>query len=320
MNRMGIALSIAVLGLAACSDDPDPPVTPMPPTEVSLVATGEFESPLDGVASPDGMTFYFTAYDTSAAANAESSAAIYSVPSAGGTPTVLFEGPPLEDPTGLVLSCDGETLYVADLSYSEGADIDGDDADLAPLHQFDLAGNQLSPFSVTGIAEATGLALGVDCNTLYVTGYTLDREPALFSVPVAGGAATVVKSGAPLVSPTGVHIDVDNVAWVMDQLPDNGTGGVLFAITADGATTEVIDQLRMSEPAGVSLVSAGGIAVIPNRDPDGNSYLLTVDTATGDTTVVETPEIVESSGIRTAREAPVMIVVDQDGNAIYRAE
>ena len=74
------------------------------------------------------------------------------------------------------------------------------------------------------------------------------------------------------------------------------------------------------EPAGVSLVAGGRIAVIPTRDEDGGGLLRTIDTATGDETVVEVPEMAEPAGIRTATQAPVMAVVDADGDTIYRAE
>lgn len=284
-----------------------------------MVASGAFDAPMDAVSSPDGSTFYFTAHDTSSAADEVSSAALFSVPAAGGDVTVLHSGEPLEDPSGLLMSCDGETLFVSDLSYRAG------DTDLeleenkSPIYTFELAAGQLAPFDVSGVGEAAGLAMGPDCETLYISGYTDSGEPALFTVGVDGGSATVVLAGEPLESPSGVFVDADSVAWVMDQLPSLGLGGGLYAITSDGTASIVIDGLDITEPAGVSLTAGGGTAVIPSRDDDGNGQLVTVGISSGETTVVES-SMVNPAGLRTARGAGVFAVADADGDAIYRAE
>jgi sugar lactone lactonase YvrE len=317
MRLRTILALAAALGLAACGDDdPNIQLEPEPPTQVSMVTTGGFEEPMDAVASPDGATFYFSAYDISATANPLSSAAIFAVPSAGGQAQVLVSGPPLEDPTGLLMSCDGATLFVADLSYR------ADDAEpgKAPIYTLEIATSTLRPVQADGIGEAASLAFNKDCSTLYVTGYTTEGVPAVFTLSPAGGAVTVLKQGAPLESPSGVYVDANDVAWVMDHINSNQVGGGLWAIDPAGNTTEVIAGLRISEPAGVSLVSAGQIAVIPTRDENGMGQLITIDTETGAQTIVAAPDMLEPAGIRTATEAPVMAVVDTDGNAIYRAE
>jgi sugar lactone lactonase YvrE len=290
-------------------------ITPVAPTNVTMVASGGFEGPMDVVASPDGKTFYFTAHDTTGAVEGESSAAIFKVDAAGGTPEILAGGEPLEDPSGLVISCDGATLYVADL----GTQSEESSAEQSPIYTARTSDGALATFSATGVGEAAGLALSTDCSTIYVSGYKPDGTPAVFTVPAAGGAATVLKEGAPLQSPSGVHVDADSIAWVMDH-QDTESGGALFAITVTGETTVVASNLNISEPAGVSLVAGGRIAVIPVRDRDGASQLMTIDTVSGEETIVEVPEMIEPAGIRTATQAAVMAVVDADGDAIYRAE
>src|SRR4029079_16052505 len=151
-------------------------------------------------------------------------------------PTVLHAGAPLEDPTGLVLSCDGKKLYLADLGPDSSELADGQSL----LHAWDIAGEALSNITLTGMAEAASLALGPDCETLYATGYADDGAPGLFRFGVEGGAAQPVLTGDPLQSPSGVYVDADQVAWVMDQLPRRGSGGVLWAITPDGDASEVV--------------------------------------------------------------------------------
>jgi sugar lactone lactonase YvrE len=80
-----------------------------PPKSVTKVSSGGFQSPTDAVASPDGRTFYFAAWDS------ELTPTLFQVASVpDSTPTPIAAGDPLEAPLGLVMSCDGATLYVAE--------------------------------------------------------------------------------------------------------------------------------------------------------------------------------------------------------------
>jgi hypothetical protein len=143
----------------------------------------------------------------------------------------------------------------------------------------------------------------------------------LFSLPIAGGAATVVKEGAPLMSPTGVHVDSDGVAWVLDHVAGGGAngGGILYAIQPNGDTTEVVGDLALGTPGGVSLAAGGVTAVMPTVDEDGNGQLITANTSTNELGVVAAPAILDPAGIRTARDRGVFVIVDSEG-AIFRAE
>ena len=214
-------------------------------------------------------------------------------------------------PVGLVLSCDGATLYIADMGSDAGS-----------ILAMPVGGGAVAPLAVTGIERPGGLAMGPDCNTIYATGRTAAWAPALFAIPVDGGAAREVYVGAPLVSPTGMHIDSDSVSWVMDNRAHGAGGeGVLFAIPADGsAANEVASGLRMGSPGGVSLVSIGGTAVMPTRDADGNAQLTAVHTKTGETTQLAAPDMIDPAGIRTSRDTAVMAVVDAEAGTIFRAE
>src|SRR5215211_2611166 len=108
-KRLLTALT-APLALVGCSSDDGIPFTP--PQTVTKVASGGFVSPTDAVASLDGSTFYFAAYTD----DADRLPAIYATASApGSTAERLAVSDPLEMPIGLVLSCDGATLYIADM-------------------------------------------------------------------------------------------------------------------------------------------------------------------------------------------------------------
>jgi DNA-binding beta-propeller fold protein YncE len=302
-NRVLVVTLAAPAALSACHSSDVLPSDP--PKTVSMVASGGFTSPSDAVASPDGRTFYFAAYDDAKAP------ALFETPAAGGAAQELASGDPLESPIGLVLSCDGGTLYVADLGGDAGA-----------VLATSTTGGAVTDLGVTGLMRPGGLAMGPDCKTLYVTGRTDDGLPGLFAIPVAGGAARTVWMGAPLVSPTGLHVDDQGVAWVMDHLAAGMAGeGVLFAIPSDGsAATEVISDLRMGTPGGVSLTAGGGVAVMPTLDHDGHAQLTSVDIATGEMQQLAAPALTDPAGLRTARAAGVFALVDSEGGAIYRAE
>ncbi len=304
-NRLLMALA-APAALAGCSSETKDSLPSAPPSSVTMVASGGFTSPGDAVASPDGKTFYFTAIDDLR------EPALFSVSSEPGSQAIaIASGAPLDMPIGLVLSCDGETLYVADAGGEDGA-----------VLSIPTGGGALTALGTAGLTRPGGLAMSSDCKTIMVTGRTTAAAPALFALSLDGADPRIVFSGEPLVSPTGVHIDKDGVSWVMDHLAHGTTGeGVLFAIPADGSgATEIVSDLRMGTPGGVSLTAGGGTAVMPTRDADGHAQLTSVVIETGEMQQLATPEISDPAGLRTARGAAVFAVVDSEGGAIYRAE
>ena len=303
-KRVLVTSLAAPLALSGCSSSDDLPTDP--PKEIEKVASDGFTSPTDAVASLDGSEFYFAAYDTEKQPALFRTAAL-----AGSTAEKLAAGDPLESPLGLVLSCDGKTLFTADIGGEAGA-----------VLSIGTSGGALTDLAVTGIVRPGGLAMGPDCKTLFATGRTEDGLPALFKIAVTGGAALPVWMGEPLVSPTGLHVDADGVAWVMDHRAAGKTGeGVLFAIPQDGSKAdEVISDLRMGTFGGVSLTAGGGTAVMPTVDADGHGQLTSVEIASGMMQQLATPELIDPSGLRTARKAGVFAVVDSEGGAIYSAK
>lgn len=301
-----VALTAAPFALVGCDSSEDLPTTP--PTTVTQVATGGFSSPTDAVASPDGKTFYFAAHD-----DESGQPAIYRTASEpGSSPEVIALGAPLDMPIGLVMSCDGKALYIADMGSDAGA----------VLTMPTETGSAVTDLGATGIDRPGGLAMAKDCKTLYATGRTDTGEPALFSIPTSGAAANLVYKGEPLVAPSGLHIDNDGVSWVMDNRAHGENGqGVLFAIPSDGsAANEVASNLRMGTPGGVSLTAGGGTAVMPTRDEAGNAQLTSVNIKTGEMVQLPATSMMDPAGLRTARKAGVFAVVDSEGGAIYRAE
>jgi len=308
-KRLLVALTATPAALLVGCHDDSPSLNSGPPTSVTQVASGGFTSPTDAVASPDGSTFYFAAFLT----DEDKTPAIFSVASsAGSTATPIAMGDPLNLPIGMVLSCDGATAYIADMGG------DGDGAVLSVA----TAGGALTDLGVTGMIRPGGMAMSADCNSLVMTGRSSDGKPGVFSVSTAGGAASTVFAGEPFVSPTGLHVDDHDVAWVMDHLASGNDGeGVLFSVPRDGSgATEIASDLRMGTPGGVSLTAGGGNAVIPTTDHDGHAQLSSINVDTGERTDLPVDAMSDPAGIRVARGAGVFAVVDSEAGAILRAE
>lgn len=304
-----LAGMLAVTASFGCgADDGDLPDGA--PTKVEMVADQGFQNAGAVAASPDGKTFYVAAYDDA------NQPGVFAVSAAGGEVTPLHVGAPLSYPTDLATNCEGDTIYVGDLLLASSVDpIVGDfggPATLgAPIHRLTTSGT-ITDLASTGISRAAGLVVDTECETLYVSGFDEEDTPGVFSLPLEGGAATVLYSGAPLVSPTGIHVDENGVAWVLDHLAANQQGqGMLFSIDQDGNIAEVASGLGMGRHGGVSLAPGGTTAVIPVGDEIAGSRLITANTKSGAMSELATPEIARPTGVAAAKNAPVMVIAGE---------
>ncbi|MEM6994148.1 MAG: hypothetical protein AAF721_26780 [Myxococcota bacterium] len=314
-RTLALVPTVALIGLGlGCGINVGDILPKTPPTQVKKLTSDGLHN-IGGVASsPDGETFYALAFDD------KSQPGVFRAKTSNGDVTPLFVGDPLLYPSDIAASCDGEQVYVSDMGIgsaqtSEFAEDVAVTAMGGGIHVINTDSGERSNLEATGILRAAGLVLSTDCETLYVTGWTEGGAPALFTVPADGGSATVVAEGAPLLSPTGVHVDENNIAWVMDHLArgDNGEG-MLFAINEDGDVSEVVSGLDMGRHGGVSLTPGGTTAVIPVRnDLTGDSSLITANTETMDVEIIETPDIPHPTGVAAARNAPVMVVAGEYG-------
>lgn len=309
---------LAIMVVAGCNSDADQGLPTTAPTKVELLTDTGFRHAGAVEASPDGTMFYTAAFDD------EDRPGVFSVDASTGAVKPLHVGEPLLYPGDLAMSCDGARLFVAEQGLGVPDSEFGDP--IEPLGQpggvfvLSTADGSLSRLEASGIQRAAGVVVSTDCDTLFVTGWT-ETGPALFTVPVGGGSATVVHEGAPLVSPTGVHVDEASIAWVMDHGARNDGGeGLLFAITLEGDVSEVVGGLGMGRHGGVSLVPGGTTAVIPVRTGHGQSQLVTANTQTGDVATMDTPDIAHPTGVAAARNAPVMVVAGEQSISIATFE
>ncbi|MDQ3034033.1 MAG: hypothetical protein M3Y87_16580 [Myxococcota bacterium] len=282
------------------------------PTMFREVARGGFTSPTDAVASPDGRTFYFAAFTL------EGIAAIFTVPADGSAEaTVRFEGAPLIYPSGLALSCDGATLYIADAVVDPE-----DDGKVGSILQMPVAGTTPPiPLGITTIAEPNAVSIGSDCEELIISGRTRAGEQTIFSSAIGPVDPTVVAMSGVLRAPTGLTAEESGTIYALDHLAEGENGrGSLLRIDASGTTT-VASGLRLGTPGGITMTPGGGNVVIGSRRADGTAVLTVFNTSSMATTEVALPEaFVDPAGLRAARSAGVYAIVDSEGAAIYRGE
>lgn len=321
MNRRWLhASGLLVMGALAGCGASDDALPTSPPTKVELVADEGFRNAGAVAASPDGETFYVAAHTE------DDEPAVFAVNAKRGSVEPLHAGPPLLYPSDLATSCDGDEIFVSDMGIGAAPDEenafsdleDGPSLAVGGIHVLSADGASIARLEAAGIARAAGLVVSVDCSTLYVTGWSDAGMPAVFTVPVGGGSATVLYEGAPLVSPTGVHVDAASVAWVMDHMARSDDGeGMLFAIDREGSITEVAAGLAMGRHGGVSLTPGGVTAVIPVDDGITGPKLITANTESGEMSTMDTPEITSPTGVAAATQAPVMVIAGE--NSIHIA-
>lgn len=316
LGRMALAGAVAtVLGCYSEGGDALPKGAP---TTLERIADDGFTNAGAVAVSPDGETFYVSAYGE------DNAPTIFALDVASQHLEAVHAGAPLLYPSDIATSCDGETLYVADMGVQAGAyDIGGSEkAEQQPrkggIYSLRIDAGVPHQLAANGIARAAGVVVSTGCDTLYVGGWTDAGVPAVFRVPTTGGNVTVVHEGAPLVSPAGIHVDADGVAWVMDHGARGKDGeGSLFAIDGAGKVSQVLSGVGMGRIGGVSLVPGGETAVIPASNGEGKSYLLTANTKTGVRADVDAPDLRHPTGVAAARNAAVMAVATE--NAIYAA-
>lgn len=301
---------LALVAAAGCNQGPTGlPTTP--PTKVELVADTGFRQAGAVESSPDGTLFYVAAYDDMGRPT------VFTVDVATADVAPLHAGEPFLYPADLAMSCDGSRLFVADTGLGVPDSEIGDPADplgqAGGVHQLSTADGSISRLETTGLSRAAGVVVSHDCETLYIAGWTDLQVPAVFKVPVAGGATEVLHEGAPLTSPTGIHVDASDVAWVNDHEARNDSGeGVLFAINAEGEVSEVIGGLGLGRHGGVSLVPGGTTAVLPTfNDATGETELITANTETGAVEIIPVPDLAHPTGVAAARNAPVMVIAGE---------
>jgi uncharacterized repeat protein (TIGR03803 family) len=185
---------------------------------------------------------------------------VFSVPAAGGTPTVLasFDGINGYYPTaGLTLSADGTTLY--------GTTPSGGTYGYGTVFSIPITGGTvtvLASFDWTnGYSPQSDLTLSPDGTTLYGTtpGGGTYGNGTVFSVPVTGGAPTVLAS----------FNGADQGANPYGGLTLSADGSTLYGTTANGGASAtgngMIFSIAVPEPASLAVLGLGAAAFLIRR-------------------------------------------------------
>jgi len=230
--------------------------------KVGAVAPGD-GTPLDAVPSPDGSVSYFTV---------ASPPGIYRTSDDPNRPVAIDAGRGLTSARSLSISTDGSRFFATDA----GAVV-----------SLPVGGGQPAPVVGTEGTAPRGVEVSAQGGTdvVYFTGKDpADGAPAVFKVPAAGGARSVLAKGEPLVDPDGVAVDSSGRVFVTDH----GTGsGAAYRLDPKGPT-KVATVGELGDPGGLALTKDGSTLLVSSKNVgNGTAQVLLVDLKTLKTGVVD---------------------------------
>jgi hypothetical protein len=254
--RRGVGWSGAValvLALAGCSKDenPPPPAVKGDGTVKSVAGAvsggAAFRLPFDAALSPDGKTAYFTAL-------VDEGAALFKVPTAGGTATKLTD---LVSPGSLDATSDGQTVVVADPGVESGTGA------LGALLTVSASGG--TPGMLTGTEGTLPRGVAISGTRIVFTGTDpADGAPGVFETSTGGGVTTLLKTG--IIEPSAVAIGTTGEVYVLDAEGDDAPTQHVLKIVS-GTASEVVKGLRTGFPAGLAVAENGANLLVATTDP-----------------------------------------------------
>src|SRR5581483_2146827 len=142
----------------------------------------------------------------------------------------LYGGDPLVEPGAIAITPDDRTLLIADLAASTGGELAGTVWSLSTS----ASSPPTSIVPPNAIDMPGGLALDRAGARVFVSGYTGDGVPAIFSMSPDGGKLAVVAQGDPLTDPGMLALAPDQQSLVVidDGAAADG-GATLFRLTLD---------------------------------------------------------------------------------------
>ncbi|MCU0654111.1 MAG: hypothetical protein MUF64_02090 [Polyangiaceae bacterium] len=279
--------------------------------KIKAVATGGsvFVSPFDAVPSPDGCSVYFTALDP-----ATGGGAVFMVMKDGSGLQRLDQGNLLSAPVGISISSDGQTLYIADVGYSDGGADAGAILSLA-------AGGGTPAVSIAGRqARSISVVKENDVDQLYFGGSGATGQATLFKATPGGNPSAVVEGGT-LGEPGGIASDGTKVFLVSSV--STGAIGSLLEVNGNAATV-VVGGLRVGLNGGAALSGDGSAVLVAAQGASGASSIARVVLADKTVTFTAIGAQSEPSGLHRAMNAEVYSFVDGLGangsGAVWVAE
>jgi hypothetical protein len=204
---------------------------------------GDARLAFDAAPGPDGCAVFFSAIDGAGLP------AVYKT-AVGGTATRLGGSPLLLVPSGLAVNSTGGSVYIADPETETTPGVYG------ALFTISATGTNGTAEALPGTAgkQPVGVAVarlnGTD--VVYFTGREPNGAGAVYSLPAAGGAATTVFVGNPLVDPSSVAVTDDGAVYVSDS----ANGGAVYQLKGNTATL-IRGGLTGGFPAGLAVSRDG---------------------------------------------------------------
>jgi len=244
-------------------------------------STATFHTPLDATPDPDGNQIYFTALSSQGAG-------VFRVPAAGGAAVQLTAGTPLTMPVGLVISSDGQTLYLADPRATVAASQSLSNTGV--IFSLPSSGGVPTPIAATLHTAPRGLTLVREnqVDMIYFTGVAPeDGQPAIMKVPASGGPLTVVEKEEGLVEPVGIAVSQDGTLYVADQNASEPTSGKIYRfaphdVQSSSSHRELLaGHVHLGQPAGITLTQDESLLLVSAlHNLTGTSQVLVIDTTT----------------------------------------
>ncbi len=325
------AAGLLVGGLAwtACNPTTTPPEpTPepsvfVPPEDGTIGALEAFahdpttQSPFDATLSPDGSKVFYLALTLDD--EGAQTAGVFTVDAAGGTPSTLAMGAPLQGPSGIDVTLDGTTLLVADPAAEDDNEDDEDDVlENGALFAVPVAGGAATIVAGTETYAPTGVVVAQvgEQEYAYFTGRNpTNFEPALFRVAPSGGVPEVMAEGGVFRSPGAVAVTKEGVAFVVDNMPEQPRARVIKV--ENGEATVILDDIGVGYPAGIALSKDESVFLVSGIDPvEGHDTVYRVVISSLAVTQISDPisEFAESAGLHRAHDVEAYAWADSEAD------
>jgi hypothetical protein len=161
-----------------------------------------------------------------------------------------------------------------------------------------------------------------DGTTFYFTARTSGGAPGVFQVPAGGGQATLVTSGAPLVSPNSLAISTDDKTL---YVTDGGGSGQIFAVPISGGPPSALSGTSGTAPVGIEVGRSGSdLLYFTGKSASGGQPGVFTISPTGGTpnVVLAGSPLTSPGGVTVANNGDVYVVniegSAQNGGCIYK--
>jgi sugar lactone lactonase YvrE len=237
------------------------------PVDGATPGSSVMTDPVAFALSPDETTLYIADFATVAPASVETSfaGAVLSVPTAGGTLTVVSQGA-IDGPTGIACSKDGTTLYVSgsDPTTGQGA-----------VWSLPTGGGTPTQLAIGGlITQPTGLGLSTNQTTIFIADAG-QRLPSaqLLTLGTGVGPATLVTTIQNTMAVESGVASKDNLVYVAAR---QGSTPVIASVM-EGSTSETTaaSGLPFSGPNGIA--TDGASYYVADADASGNGLIVVLN-------------------------------------------